>query len=566
MILFQRVKYQNFLASGQVPIDIPLNAHTSTLIIGRNGVGKSTMTEAVCFALFGRALRNITKPSLVNSINKSDALVELWFQIDQTCYQIRRGIKPNLFEIYADGVMIPQPAALADYQTMLEENILGLTYKAFMQIVVLGSASYVPFMRLSPAARREIIEDLLDIQVFSVMSALTKDELSANRVLSEQLMHDRRAIEQQIRMAESFVTQMSETHEQRMANLRTTITSVNATIQELEEKQTAMLVALRSFEDTQVAYSTAAQRVTEYTATHRALQARQKKLDKEREFYETHDECPTCAQPIDVAFKDARVSSIVEKRSTTDLAHDQCVALIEKYADLSKMHKQDLDREAYLRSSLTTVESQLEAARDRVQELTKELSTPTFAPMMSVDLDGLRAQLVANERQHAEVSSRRAVLEAASAILKDNGIKARVIKHYLPIINRQINHYLTAMDFPIHFTFDAEFNETIQSMYREKFSYESFSEGEKKRIDIALLLSWRAVAALKNSASCNMLVLDEVFDSSLDAGGTEEFLKIIHTLERANVFVISHKTDSLVDRFSHILQFVKERGFSSLKA
>jgi DNA repair exonuclease SbcCD ATPase subunit len=566
MIVFDRIKYSNFLASGQVPIDIPLNAHASTLIVGRNGAGKSTMTEAVCFALFGRALRNITKPALVNSINKRDALVELWFHIDQVQYLIRRGIKPNVFEIYVDGDLVPPPAALTDYQIMLETQILGLNYKSFMQIVVLGSASYVPFMRLSPAQRREIIEDLLDIEVFSVMNTLAKDELSTVKATAEKLTQERRSLEEQLRMGESFVAQISEDHEARRATLLAEHDRLDLEIQALREQKTALEDTLIEYVDAQAHLTTMTQKLHEYENTSRSLAAKTKKIDKERTFYADHDECPTCTQSITPEFKDERFLDLDSTEVMLQKAATQCAALITKYTQAVAVAQQAVTEEQTLRREIAGIDASISHHLRRQKELRTELGkdSPTIVRPV-VDLEELRKKLLANETALVTVTARREILEVASFLLKDSGIKSRVIKHYLPIINKQINTYLAAMDFPIHFSLDEEFNEIIQSQHRDDFSYESFSEGERKRIDIALLLSWRAVARLKNSASCNMLVLDEVFDSSLDIAGTEEFLKIIHALEQTNVFVISHKTDTMLDKFAHVITFQKHRGFSSLQ-
>jgi DNA repair exonuclease SbcCD ATPase subunit len=309
----------------------------------------------------------------------------------------------------------------------------------------------------------------------------------------------------------------------------------------------------------------ASQKLSEYTTTYRAIGTREKKLEKERLFYTTHDECPTCEQSITDTFKHARFHLLSEKDAAAQIALTQCQVLIDKYQTLTNARHDRLDEADAIRAEYNLVDVQVPIHTRRLRELAEERDTVLAPPPAPVDIEALQTRQQDIHAQHVVVSTRRSVLETALTLLKDSGIKSRVIKHYLPIINKQINYYLTAMDFPIHFTLDEEFKESIQSRHRDEFSYESFSEGEKKRIDLALLLTWRAIARLKNSAACNVLVLDEVFDSSLDVNGTEEFLKIIHTLEHANVFVISHKTDTLVDRFTHTIQFVKQRGFSAIK-
>ena len=566
MIVFERVRYKNFLATGDVSIELALNENASTLIIGKNGAGKSTMTEALCFALFGRALRNINKPALINSTNKKDTVVELWFTIDQTRYHIKRGMKPTVFQIYVDDVLLPAPASLADYQTLLESTILKINYKSFMQIVVLGSASFVPFMRLTPTARREIIEDLLDIEIFSAMSGLTKGEIAEVKNVGDQLTMQRVLLEEQLRMAESFTTQLVGERDGKLATLRTAMDATQTQIDTLREQETAWASAREVYTEVPALHRVASTKRSGYATTHRAIASREKKLEKERVFYTTHDECPTCEQSITDSFKQARFLVLTEKEAAAQTALTQCQTLMDKYEALVDTHQIDLDADAELHRQIALVGGQVPIHTQRLRELEAERQA-TLAPAAApVDVDALQTQQQEILEQHTVVAARRSVLDTAMTLLKDSGIKARVIKHYLPIINKHINYYLTAMDFPIHFTLNEEFKEQIQSRHRDDFCYESFSEGEKKRIDLALLLTWRSVARLKNSASCNVLVLDEVFDSSLDINGTEEFLKIIHDLEHANVFVISHKTDSLIDKFHHVITFEKQRGFSSIKA
>lgn len=566
MIIFEKVRYKNFLATGNVSIELALNENASTLVIGKNGAGKSTMTEALCFALFGRALRNINKPALVNSTNQKDTVVELWFTIDQTKYRIKRGMKPTVFQIYVDDVLLPAPAALADYQTLLETTILKINYKSFMQIVVLGSASFVPFMRLTPASRRDIIEDLLDIEIFSAMSGLTKDEIAEVKSTGDQLTMQRVLLEEQLRMAETFASQLDGERDEKLTALRAAMDTTQTQIDTLREQQSEWTTAREAYTEVSAQHRAATEKHSGYTTTHRAIATQEKKLEKERVFFTTHDECPTCEQSITDKFKQARFQVLAEKEAAAQKALTQCQSLVEKYAALVDTHQLGLDADAELQRQIALVSGQVPIHTQRLRELEEERQATLVPPAAPVDVDAIQAEQQEILEQHTVVAARRSVLDTAMTLLKDSGIKARVIKHYLPIINKHINYYLTAMDFPIHFTLNEEFKETIQSRHRDDFSYESFSEGEKKRIDLALLLTWRSIARLKNSASCNVLVLDEVFDSSLDINGTEEFLKIIHELEHANVFVISHKTDSLVDKFHHVITFEKQRGFSAIKA
>lgn len=566
MIIFERVRYQNFLATGNVPIDIALNQHATTLIIGRNGAGKSTMTEAVCFALFGRALRNINKPTLINAINGRDALVELWFRHNEHAYYIKRGIKPNVFEIYRDQELIPPPASLSDYQTMLEEHILGMHYKSFMQIVVLGSASYVPFMRLTSAARREIVESLLDIEIFSTMSVLTKDELANAKSQIEQLTQQRTLLEEQKRMAETFTAHVTDEQEHTVALIEQQLAETQTTMQRTRDRIAELETAIRTYDEIRTACEEAERKVTEYAQTLKAMVTKEKKLQKEHEFYEAHDTCPTCAQMITEIFKQQKFTTLEEKHASLTVAMAQCQTLHTRYTKKIDEYQTALADAHALSQEQHTLHAQQPLYEQRVRQLTKErVKALEPKPAIGVDAEDIQRRLQDVITTHTDAARRKSVLDVANALLKDSGIKSRIINHYLPIINKQINTYLTAMDFPIYFTLDAEFEEHMQSRHRDDFTYDSFSEGEKKRIDLALLLTWRAIAQLKNNASCNLLVLDEVFDSSLDGNGTDEFLKIIQTLEKANVFVISHK-DQMIDKFHHVLHFVKERGFSCLRA
>lgn len=562
-----RVTYQNFLGAGNHPIVIDLNKHQSTLIIGKNGAGKSTMTEAVCFGWFGRPLRKVNKPALVNTINKRDCLVELeWKSASGNTYCVRRGIKPSIFEIIENGNLLPQPANMDDYQTTLE-SIIGLNYKAFMQVVVLGSASYVPFMRLGSAARREIIEDLLDIEVFSQMNALAKDDLTELKTAIEVCTAKRKSVGEQLKMAEQFTAHLEE---QRKQSLATTIAEMDRVAEELAALQTeiqAKRIDLSAYDTVRKQLTEAQQKRQDYEKKLVLIESHNRKTTSERAFYEEHDNCPECEQTITEEFKQARFTAIAEKETAATKASAQCQAFADKWRRTEKSCQDALVGADRLKQDIYGLEAKEPLMLKRWQELEREqrrLKHPQ--PQQTVDLNALNAELIALKSEHDDLAKKRVVLDAATLLLKDNGIKTRVIRHYLPIINKAINHYLTAMDFPVLFTFNEQFEEEIKSRYQDELGYESFSEGEKKRIDLALLLTWRSVARLKNSASTNLLILDEVFDSSLDAAGTEEFLKIIAGLESdTNVFVISHKADQLVDKFAHTIVFEKTRGFSQVK-
>lgn len=567
MVEFEGIRYSNFLATGQVPIYIRLNSHATTLIVGTNGSGKSTITEAITFALFNRPLRKINKPMLVNSINRKDTMVEIWFTVNEQKYHVKRGIAPAVFEIYNNGNLIPQPASIDDYQRMLEEHILGMNFKSFYQIVVLGSASYVPFMKLTAAQRREIVEDLLDIQIFGNMSALTKEELSATKSKMDALQQQRELLNQQRIMAETFTEQVTTQRDTTLVEIDAKIAETQRTLAELQVRCQSLKESLTAFDEIRQALADAEKAERDYESTLRQIEKKERALTKERTFYEENDDCPTCAQAISPDFKEEKFTALTKKEADAAAARHKCVEVIRKYQSKIQGFMVTLEEHSELQRQLTTIQAQAPLHKRRITELQRERLEANSAPqkVQTVDIKGLEEKVTDVSKELEGASRKRSILDTANVLLKDSGIKSKIVKHYLPIINKQINSYLTAMDFPIHFTLDQEFEEHMQSRNRDKYTYESFSEGEKKRIDLALLLTWRAVARLKNSAACNLLFLDEVFDSSMDAAGTEEFLKIIQALEKVNVFVISHKTDQLIDKFSHVLYFEKQRGFSTVK-
>lgn len=568
MLILTDLSYQNFLASGNAPIKLDLDKNASTLIVGRNGAGKSTMSEAICFALFGRSLRNITKPRLINSVNQRDCLVELGFKVREKTYKVRRGIKPNIFEIYENGTLIEPPADLKDYQTVLEENILNLNYKSFMQVVVLGNASYTPFMRLTTAARRAIIEDLLDIEVFSSMNTLTKDELSTLKGNIDRVVQAKTLIAEQKRMATAFTAVIEDNRAAEIAALETKLAQQEADIEEKKAEYVALKEANATYDEVRTLAKELTDKKLNLDRTWQRVKDARKDIAKELAFYMGHDTCPTCEQPIDATFKAKRIGTLKTKDAAGEAAEHKCATNISKVAGEQSAVNDELKEATSIQRDMAAIESTLPVLIRYVKQTRDEIERVRNRVVVApekVDVAELDAKLEALEKDHARLTEERIVVEAAMLLLKDNGIKARVIKHYLPIINRTINHYLNAMDFPILFTLNEEFSETIKSRHRDDFSYESFSEGERKRIDLALLLTWRAVARLKNSASTNILILDEVFDGSLDAAGTEEFLKIIAELEKdTSVFVISHKTDQLVDKFTNTIVFDKTKGFSTI--
>lgn len=567
MIQFESVTYQNFLATGNVPITIPLNAHATTLIVGKNGAGKSTLSEAICFALFGKALRSVNKPALVNSINERDCLVELTFTTTSGRYLVRRGMKPTVFEIYHNDALVPPPANADDYQTMLE-SIIKLDQKSFKQVVVLASAAHVPFMRLTAAQRRDLIEDLLDIEVFSSMNALAKEDLTETKHALDKTAALRKSKGDQIRMAETYTAALQVSRQHELLEVESLIALRQQDIQELDDQLSATeqdLRALRAL-NSSMALADINQKRRAYERTLDQLKTKQRDWTRKEQFYTTNATCPECAQSIAESLKAASVATAQQKSAEAALAIAKCEHIIDQYRTKAEALITNVDQETRLSEDIAerTAERKLVTASLAASEARRaQLLLPVVVP--DVDIPALQTEYAALNEQYDTLSRQRVIYDAAAQLLKDNGIKTKVVKHYLPIINKLVNHYLNAMDFPILFAFDDAFNESMKSRHRDEFTYESFSEGEKRRIDLALLLTWRAVAKLKNSASTNLLILDEVFDSSLDATGFEEVLKIIAGLEHdTNVFVISHRTDQLVDKFEHNIVFEKYKQFSRI--
>jgi len=567
MITFTKVKYQNFLGTGNAPIIIDLDKHSTTLIVGKNGAGKSTMAEAVSFAAFGKPLRNVNKPKLVNSVNQRECLVELWFTATSGNYLVRRGMKPTIFEVYHNDILIPSPANADDYQAILE-GILKLNYKSFKQVVILGSASYVPFMRLTAAGRREIIEDLLDIEVFSAMNALAKEDLQELKQQQEQNVALRKVKGDQVKMAEQFTAHLAAQNKTALITVDDIIQTTTNGVIALKQERDLLKVQLPPFVKIKKDREKQAAQLREYERFHDQLCAKARDLEKDRKFYEEHANCPECEQVIAEEFKQTKCAHLRTKEEDAAEAIQKCVTGIERTQKSLAGTDTALAEETRITLRLSKIDGELSLHATRLNDLQNErtrLLKPVSVPDVNIDL--LLNELGTLNGEHDAMSRQRVTLDAATMLLRDNGIKTRVINHYLPIINKTVNYYLTLMDFPILFHFDPAFEESMKSRHRDEFTYELFSEGEKKRIDLALLLTWREIAKLKNSASTNLLILDEVvFDSSLDTAGVDECLKILQQLERdTNIFVISHRTDQLLDKFAHTIIFVKQKGFSRLK-
>lgn len=553
MIHFEKLRWKNFLSTGNAFTEIEFTRSPSTLVIGENGAGKSTFLDALCFSLFNKPFRNINKPQLVNSINGKGLLVEIDFRIGRKNYMVRRGIKPSVFEIYCNDELIDQDAALRDTQKYLEESILKLNYKSFTQIVILGSASFTPFMQLPLGQRREIIEDILDIQIFTVMNTVLKDKQNVLRETIRDIETQVEVAKQKATIQKSYITTLEENKAKKITEIEGKINELDTTI--ATEQQN---VATISEQKAELGDPEEKRRKLERYKD--KFQSQINKVSKEIDFYENHDDCPTCKQGIPHDFKNEikaeRVSKIQElKKATADLD--------EQFSDLDRLITEVgvLDT-AIMESNNNIISNQrflqrlhveLGEARNNVANIDEEKSKLKEMAKEVTSANNLKSEK--NEEQH--------YYSVCASLLKDTGIKTRIIKQYLPAINKLVNKYLAAMDFFVQFNLDEKFNETIKSRHRDKFSYASFSEGEKQRIDLALLFTWRTIAKMKNSAATNLLILDEVFDSSLDVNGTDYVMTLLNTIgDDTNTFVISHKGDQLFDKFRSVVKFEKKQNYS----
>ena len=570
MILFQKIRWKNFLSTGAHFTEISFTKSTNTLIIGQNGAGKSTILDALCFGLFGKPFRKINKPQLLNSINQKDLLVEIDFDIGQKKYKIVRGIKPNKFEIFCNGVLLNQDAAAKDYQDVLENQILKLNYKSFTQVVILGSASFVPFMQLSAADRRAIIEDLLDIQIFSTMNGVVKDKLSLNKETLNKVKYDIALLEERIKMQLESI----EEHKKHTDAEKAKKVSEIATSQVQAIKLTKDNGLIQKHID--VLQSKVGDRKQKLDKKSKGLfqvkgkiQTNISRHEKDIEFYESNHDCPTCKQAITPEWKQSQVDEKNTKIGNQKKNLEEVESELAKVATEIEQVTKLINHIAEHQNEITKNNATLAAINEYINKLNgeiTELSTRVEnSEQDNVKLSSLRTELEDNEKEYQTLLVEKQYLEYASTLLKDGGIKSRIIKQYLPIMNKLINKYLSAMDFFVNFNIDENFNETIKSRFRDEFSYANFSEGEKMRIDLALLFTWRQIAKLKNSTNTNLLILDEVFDSSLDTVGTEEFLKLINEMGTdTNVFVISHKGDQLFDKFRSVIRFEKKGNFSRI--
>lgn len=571
MITFHKIRFKNFLSYGNSFQEITLDSHSSTLIIGKNGTGKSSsVTDTLCFGLFGKPFRNIRKPQLLNSINKKDLVVEVYFSIGQLSYKIVRGIKPNIFEIYQNEVLLNQSASIKDYQEVLEKQILKMNYKTFCQIVILGSASFTAFMQLPAAQRREITEDVLDLQIFSLMNTILKEKVQSNVSDLKDIEHKISLLKQKKDLQEKHNKELVRNTDELILEYRTKIETYRIdirtcqkTIEELLNKKQELLASIEGDP------TTISKKLQKLRMMKTKIEDKVSVLVKELEFFSENNICPTCHQDIDQEFKHDHMEEIKNKNkeSLDGLEKlDELLEVTQNTADLiSKIYSDcnDLNQKVNLQKlSIVNLENQIKDTETSILLLTEKKNKITIEKNNdSVDKD-LNTLILTKKKMLSD----RELFGVALSILKDTGIKAKIIKQYIPIINKYINKYLNDMDFYVSFELNENFDESIKSRHQDEFSYSSFSEGEKARLNLAILFAWRAIAKLRNSASTNLLIFDEIMDGSLDNDGTDEFMKILNSAsDSANIFIISHKTESMLDKFERVLKVEKIKNFSEVE-
>jgi|TARA_B100002052_G_scaffold268867_1_gene267817 DNA repair exonuclease SbcCD ATPase subunit len=570
MIKFEKIRWKNFLSTGNTFTEIDLIQHKTNLIVGNNGTGKSTILDALTFALYNRAFRKISRSQLINTVNERDTVVEIEFSILSKEYKIVRGVKPGIFEIWVDGRMQDQFPNAIDQQKYLEENILKLNYKSFTQTVILGSATFVPFMQLNAPNRRDIVEDLLDIKIFSSMGNILKDRVRENNDLVKQLSIKKDMVQDKIEMQKEFISDLDKRGREKIKEKQHKVTQLLTLSENLQKEN----VKNQKIIDTDLqkeaeSLSKSNATIKKLSSVRSKLQQKMQNLTEDHKFFKENSVCPTCDQDIEEQFRLNKIGDIEDKARELNQAYSDLKSSIaeeqskdKRFAEVSSMISELNNGISTNNTKITEYQRQTSELESEIQRTTSQIKNRTSE---TGKLKGLEDELLSCEDERKKETETKTYLEFAQSLMRDTGVKSKIIKRYLPMMNKQINMYLQRMDFYVNFTLDEDFKEHVQSPIHEKFSYDSFSEGEKMRIDLALLFTWRDIARMRNTSSTNLLILDEIFDSSLDASGTDLFSILIrYIITDANVFVISHKVDELTDKFEKVITFEKASGFSKV--
>ena len=567
MIVFKSVSWKNFLSTGNSPNKVLLNKSTTTLIIGKNGEGKSTILDALCFSLFGKPFRNINKGQLVNSINGKGCSVEVEFDIHGKEYKIIRGIKPNVFEIYQDGELLNQDAASRDYQKILEQQILRLNYKTFTQVVILGSASFVPFMQLSSAQRREVIEDILDIRIFSTMNQILKEKAQETKNEIAKIENEVANAKTKVEAQNAIIKTISDAKADNIRSIQEKIATSTQEISTTQSEIDVLVGEITTLKDQTKSQDKINEDLQKANQIQQRLLQKVETCEHNMEFFGEHDVCPSCNQDISDQYKESILKDLNQKLSDQNSKVDELNSVLTKLQEKLSAINEVIQRIADKNIELSTKNSSITLLNRQISEAEVEIerikSDTTNINEEKNKLKELAQDALAKIKLKTELQEHRNIEEVASILLKDTGIKTAIIREYLPVMNKLINKYLNAMDAYIHFELDESFNESVKSRFRDDFTYASFSEGEKMRIDLAILFTWRQIAKMKNSVNTNLLLLDEIFDSSLDTAGTDYFLNLMNQFaDGTNIFVISHKGDQLFEKFRSVIKFEKRNDFS----
>ena len=566
MIDFEKIRFKNFLSVGNQFSEVDFKKSSTTLIVGLNGAGKTTLLDALTFVLYGKSFRGINKPQIINSTNERDCLVEIEFKIATTSYKIRRGIKPNIFEIYRNDSLLDQNSSTVDQQKWFEQSVLKMNYRAFTQIVIIGSSNFVPFMQLSSAHRREVIEDLLDIKIFSSMNTIIKDKIRQIKDEIKTLDLKKQSLKDKVEMQKNFIDELETRGKDNIKNRKSKINTLMSEVEVYMNENSILEENVFSLNKNLKEVSDASVKLKKLGNLKGKISQKVSTITTEHKFFKENTVCPTCTQEIGENFRLNKISDAEKKSKELRDGYNELEQVIQdeeerenEFLILSKEVSKLSNEISHNNTRISSHQRQICDFESEIQTITEQLENK------NIEHEKLKGYTETLKNTFDELSSKKDIItyhDFAYSLLKDNGVKSKIIKKYLPLINQQINRYLQMMDFYINFTLDEEFNESVKSPVYEDFSYSSFSEGEKSRINLALLFAWREVAKLKNSVSCNLIIFDEVFDSSLDGSGTEEFLKIIrYVISDANIFVISHKS-GLEDKFGSVIRVEKRKNFS----